>query len=322
MRLVLVGGLVISTVTGIALYIQNSALRADGDWQEQLALQLQAQLLNQAELSERRETELENSISELERTIRNLELNSLAQSNTITELEQKASPNYDQMLADARRLVAEERRQGRGSNFAEALSRPENAERMARFRVNDQFGEFLDKLGGGTTKIQAARDLLIEITSARLQLSQMVRNGEISARDATALGSDEYLVNAMASVLSEEEVQAFDDFQSDSLRRNLSRVLQNQLNEYAPTLDEATQAEVLEILTIELMPSMNTTSYSMPDRLTMKDRLEIQLEAYNRMRDSVSPHLTTQQRLELEEFIEAKTVGLEIGMDAYAELEQ
>ena len=322
MRLTLVVGLIISTFAGLALYKQSSTLRADRDWQKQQALQLREQLVYQSELSNRREIKLEDSISELERVIRNLEFNNLTQSNTITELEKKIGPNYDEMLADVRRQLAEERRQGGRLSFAEALSLPENAARMAQFQVDNQFGEFLDQLRGDPVKVQEARDLLIEITSARLQLSQMVRNGELSAREATELSSDEYLVDAMASILSEEETQKFDDFQSDSLRRNLSRALQDQLNDYAPTLDEAAKSKILEILTTELAPTINTVSYSTPDRITMKDRLEAQLEAYNLMRDSVSPQLTTQQRQELNEFIEAKTVGVEIALDAYSEIEQ
>lgn len=322
MKSLLTSGLSLSILLIAGLGFSLVSSLSELERQTEYANRYQQQLLKQTEQVTQQRLILERRIAELESALTARESEVSALSNSIDELQDRVNPDYGQMLVDAQQQVLRENQRRRGPDLGAVFSRPENAERLARMQVGSRFGDFVASLDGDEIRIQEVRDLLIQITSERGQLANKLRNGEISVQEATEMGTDEYLVEAMAAVLNEEEVAAFDEFQSSELKRSLRNAFDDQLETFAPSLDESSHALVLETLLNELAPTMDSVTYSMPDGPTMVERMDAQLEAYSRMRDLVSSELTDQQRAELDEFIEAKTVTLEITRDAYAEVNQ
>ena len=184
----------------------------------------------------------------------------------------------------------------------------DNSQRqMTEMQAQMRYGGFLDALDTTAERKAEIGSVITTVFLERNQASRKRASGAVSSVSLEELSSPAYLRDKVTELLSDQELQTFDEyeanFQESVVRSNFTR----QLARVSGGLNEATQEIVLEILMRHMGAGQEQVSRSNRDAV---DESQRQMQALMDARMELSQLLSDSQMQEAEKFLGQIITGL------------
>ena len=184
----------------------------------------------------------------------------------------------------------------------------DNSQRqMTEMQAQMRYGRFLDALDTTAERKAEIGSVITTVFLERNQASRKRASGAVSSVSLEELSSPAYLRDKVTELLSDQELQTFDEyeasFQESVLRSNFTR----QLTRVSGGLNEANQEIVLEILMRHMGAGQEQVSRSNRDAV---DESQRQMQALMDARMELSQLLSDSQMQEAEKFLGQIITGL------------
>ena len=184
----------------------------------------------------------------------------------------------------------------------------DNSQRqMTEMQAQMRYGQFLDALDTTAERKAEIGSVIATVFLERNQASRRRASGVVSSVSLEELSSPAYLRDKVTELLSDQELQTFDEyeasFQESVLRSNFTR----QLARVSGGLNEANQEIVLEILMRHMGAGQEQVSRSNRDAV---DESQRQMQALMGARMELSQLLSDSQMQEAEKFLGQIITGL------------
>ena len=184
----------------------------------------------------------------------------------------------------------------------------DNSQRqMTEMQAQMRYGRFLDALDTTAERKAEIGSVITTVFLERNQASRKRASGDVSSVSLEELSSPAYLRDKVTELLSDQELQTFDEyeasFQESVLRSNFTR----QLARVSGGLNEANQEIVLEILMRHMGAGQEQVSRSNRDAVDESHR---QMQALMDARMELSQLLSDSQMQEAEKFLGQIITGL------------
>ena len=184
----------------------------------------------------------------------------------------------------------------------------DNSQRqMAETQAQMRYGQYLDALDTTAQRKAEIGSVITTVFLARNEASRNRTSGVISSVSLEELSSPAYLRGKVAELLTDRELQSFDEyeasFQEHVLRSNFTR----QLARVSGGLTEANQEIVLEVLMRYMGAGQEQVNRSNRDAV---DESQRQMQALMDARMELSQKLSDSQMQEAEKFLGQIITGL------------
>ena len=184
----------------------------------------------------------------------------------------------------------------------------DNSQRqMTEMQAQMRYGRFLDALDTTAERKAEIGSVITTVFLERNQASRKRASGAVSSVSLEELSSPAYLRDKVTELLSDQELQTFDEyeasFQESVLRSNFTR----QLARVSGGLNKASQEIVLEILMRHMGAGQEQVSRSNRDAV---DESQRQMQALMDARMELSQLLSDSQMQEAEKFLGQIITGL------------
>ncbi len=178
---------------------------------------------------------------------------------------------------------------------------------MAEIQAQMRYGQYLDALD---TTAQRKAEIGSVITTVFLERNEASRNrtsGVISSVSLEELSSPAYLRGKVAELLTDRELQSFDEYEASFQERVLRSNFTRQLARVSGGLTEANQEIVLEVLMRYMGAGQEQVNRSNRDAV---DESQRQMHALMDARMELSQLLSDSQMQEAEKFLGQIITGL------------
>ena len=307
--------LAVASLAGMAgsayFYLGNRSLAS----QLETALAYRQQLQEQTERSTRQRLEFEQSLASLQDDLAaaRSQLDSL--STALEDARQQASPDYQQLLEQARAEARQElaRRQGpRAGGGLAALSNPDTAKALATRRTESYFQEFLSALQDD----EAARETLVQYSTARYQALGDLLEGNLSPDQASAIFGPASLARALEGIVSDEQLAEALDLALQKDRNAANIIFGESLTGLGDSIDSATSQRILDTLLDEIYSEQNNYGALVAEDGSMWSAYQDQLDAYSRAREAMQDDLDPEQLAQFDRFLEDRSSGVDVLLEA------
>lgn len=171
---------------------------------------------------------------------------------------------------------------------------------MARMQANSRYGEFIASMPGTEADKNQASEVIAKVFVERIQISQARSSGRAGAADLERVGSPEYLREKLEMLLNSEQMAVYDDYESSFQAKQLRNGFAQDINRFAPALNEPSRELVLDALTRHLGTNLRSGQNGNADAVSDTQR---QLVALGDARAEILPQLDEEQGYEAEKLL-------------------
>lgn len=299
------------------MQLQNSDLHQ----QLELTMSFQSQLQQQSEESTRQRLEFEQQISDLQDQLLNANSRLSGLEVALREAEDKADPQYAELLEQARREVARKtetakpRRSAGASPFA-VFSDPNIADARAAEIMPKLYSSFVNALGIAGTERLDVMEALVEFGSERYQMLGALMDGSLTPEQAVALFGAQGLANGMQDSLTEAQLAELSQYELLVKQDTLREVYERSLGSYGDQISGLTQDQVMEVVLDELFSEQNNYGAIVAEDGSMLSAYNDKIAAFDRARDRLQGELSEDQRGQLDRFIETQSRGVDVVLES------
>ena len=184
----------------------------------------------------------------------------------------------------------------------------DNSQRqMTEMQAKMRYGQFLDALDTTDERKAEIGSVITTVFLERNQASRKRASGVVSSVSLEALSSPAYLRDKVTELLSDQELQTFDEYEANFKERVLRSNFTRLLARVSGGLSEANQEIVLEILMRHMGAGQEQVSRSNRDAV---DESQRQMQALMDARMELSQLLSDSQMQEAEKFLGQIITGL------------
>jgi len=191
------------------------------------------------------------------------------------------------------------------------------ARTQAAAAVGVAYGDFLNALGLDKAERERVRDLLVDSQLEQIALQRFaLEKGDVSAKDVHLWLEEEKarLQESLSTVIPEEDVALWQEYEATSLERTLDQSFDMQLNMYASGLTAENRELVRQIAVEEIAAHLRAYEVS-DETFTATGTFAPQRVAMNAARDRLAQLLEDDQLAEVDNWFE-------IGNQALTAMEQ
>ena len=184
----------------------------------------------------------------------------------------------------------------------------DNSQRqMTEMQAKMRYGQFLDALDTTDERKAEIGSVITTVFLERNQASRKRASGVVSSVSLEELSSPAYLRDKVTELLSDQELQTFDEYEANFKESVLRSNFTRQLARVSGGLSEANQEIVLEILMRHMGAGQEQVSRSNRDAV---DESQRQMQALMDARMELSQLLSDSQMQEAEKFLGQIITGL------------
>ena len=298
---IVLGGLSFATLN---VYTANTELRE----QLQTALSYREQLNEQAGEYARQRIEWNARLAELETQL----LSTATQLNNLNEALQEAreqvSPDYELLLEQARREVAQnnppQRTREGGMNV---LSDPDAAFTVAEASVDSNYSEFFDLIRLSPTERETVGSAIIDFTANRLQLLRDMISGDLSPEIAATYFGPNALMNYVSQILSQEQLEQLQGYEIAANQQSTRDMYAGIFSGNNSTISGLTQELVLDVLMEELYSASNNFGAIVSTSGSLTESMEDRELAFERTRNRLVNDLNQAQLDQYDRFAQEQS---------------
>ena len=184
----------------------------------------------------------------------------------------------------------------------------DNSQRqMTEMQAKMRYGQFLEALDTTDERKAEIGSVITTVFLERNQASRKRASGVVSPVSLEELSSPAYLRDKVTELLSDQELQTFDEYEANFKEKVLRSNFTRQLARVSGGLSEANQEIVLEILMRHMGAGQEQVSRSNRDAV---DESQRQMQALMDARMELSQLLSDSQMQEAEKFLGQIITGL------------
>lgn len=280
--------------------LQARALRLD---------EIQPQLLSQVEANTTQRLNFEQQISSLERDLSFATNQIHALSLALQEARENANPDIEAIREQARQDLEEDLK-----NDPLAVARLmmgnrslEQQQSSARSLVAMSYNEFLSQLDIDEDRENRIRELLTSLQMEQNQAARDRADGDIDTSTFTEIFSTQYMLNQLASLLTEEEQEIFSEYREILPQRQERKRYSSQVVMMAPSLTESNR----EFLLDSMMDNMSVYGENLRSVSTASSYFDRQLEGIERVRENISEQFSEAQLRAAKYFLDQQQSTME-----------
>lgn len=298
---ILLAGLTVATLN---LRTTNTELRE----QLQTALGYREQLNKQAEKYTRQRMEWDARLAELETQLLSTvtQLNNLSE--TLQEAREQVNPDYELLLEQARREVAQnnppQRRREGGMNV---LSDPDAAFTVAEASVDSNYSGFFDLVRLSPTERETVGAAIVDFTANRLQLLRDMISGDLSPEIAAAYFGPNALLNNLSQILSQEQLEQLQDYELAANQQTTRDTYAGMFAGNNSTISGLTQELVLDVLMEELHSASNNFGAMVSANGSLAEAMGGRELAFERARNRLGNDLNQEQLAQYDRFAQEQS---------------
>ncbi|NKB32572.1 MAG: hypothetical protein GKR91_05690 [Pseudomonadales bacterium] len=309
----IIGGLSYAT---ISLQSANSRLEN----QLQTAMRYQQQLQEQTELYTRQRLNFEQRQAEFEDEL--LEASTLLSSlnSALSEAEQRANPEYEALLEQARREIAaaegqHSRRGGPGGGMA-LFSNPDATRKMAEDRIAGGFVDYLEGLGISSSQTDNIYEALVDFNDARYQMLGQLMEGNLTSDQAAAMFGPDAMVENLADLLTPEQAAELGAYNIGVNEGAARQVYSSMIASGGSAISGESQDLVMNTLMDELYSVQNNYGALVADDGSMTSAYNDKLAAFERARDRLEGDLNSDQLAQFDGFVQSQAGAVDLVLEA------
>lgn len=302
----------------ISLRAENASLSE----QVQNAHTYRQQLSEQTESNARLRLEFQQQLTQLQQQLSESNSRLTALGAQLEEAQSRVNPQYEELLQRARTEVAQEmprqRRSAPGSGLG-SLANPDMASTLASTSVPGLYGNYVESLGLADADQDLVMQAMIESGSMRYQMLDALLSGNLTADDATALFGPDAILNGMSELLTNDQLSELAQYDTVVKQQSARHVLAENLGRTGDTITGATQDLVLDTILDEIYSVQNNNGAIVAADGSMVTAYNDQLAAYDRARTRLQDNLNMDQQDQLDRFIESRSSGVDVLLEASAD---
>ncbi|PCJ23700.1 MAG: hypothetical protein COA96_11135 [SAR86 cluster bacterium] len=286
-------------------------LQLTSSFQTQLQLQTEQNTLQRLDL-EREITGLQDQLQTLNYQLSNLDV-------ALQTARTQINPQYEDLLQQARLEIAQESpRPPRpsGSSAFETISDPEMARSRAEDNIPKTYGSFVNSLGIAGTERLDIMSALIDFGSERYQLMDSLMEGALSAEETADYFGSDGLINAMTSILTDQQLDDLRQYDMLIKRDTLREVYGGSLSSTGGAISGASQDMVMDVVIDELLSQQNNYDALVGEDGSMITAHNNQIAAYERSRQRLQDELSADQLAHFDRFVANESKGVDILLEA------
>ena len=169
--------------------------------------------------------------------------------NNLQETQDEISGDEPEFLVNESAMNGSGRRQGM---FGNMMNNPRFQELSAKMQISNRFGPFINSLGLSPEERDELNSILMEVINEQQSLQQQMMNGELTMEDFQAAMADLDMNQALASFLTEDEMEQWYDWQDQETERaqqQAQMAMNMQLTMQTPGLTQDNRSRLAELLT-------------------------------------------------------------------------
>lgn len=210
------------------------------------------------------------------------------------------------VIASGRALIG-------GESFAglmQSLVTEDAPEAVARTTVNMRYGGFIRSLGLDEARQAEVEEAFIQGTRAQIEQASSALFRDEADEAVEEGGTDtetDVLREHLAQVLTPDELDLFDDSQSDARDKNIRRNFEVQLRIFAGGLTPQNRERVLDVFVEETLKAIDEEGMAGPNSLDFRGQLDTQKTVYPRALERLRDDLDNEQYEIVERFVDNQT---------------
>jgi translation initiation factor 2 beta subunit (eIF-2beta)/eIF-5 len=194
----------------------------------------------------------------------------------------------------------------------------EQGEKMAamsaKMSVNMMYSDLFGELALDAETEEAVQALLVDFQTNQMLKGLSMMGGD---KDAKALAEEmeaaqEDMNKELASLLSQEEMELYEEYQEEMPARMLDKQYDMQLRQFAPGLSEEAHVLVKDVL-VEEMTGLQPKPGAIPDKDAMQNMMGNMTESFDRALERLSPELSDDEYASVERFMNQQQQFMEMG---------
>ena len=310
----------VSAIIGGLAYVAIALQSANSRLEEQLqtAMSYQQQLQEQTELNTRQRLRFEERLAELEDNLLETASQVTSLEAELTEAEQRANPEYEALLEQARREVAAAAgQQSRAPAGAfRVFSNPATTRKMAEDRIVGQFVDYLGGLEISSSEMEGIYAAMVDFDDERYQMIGQLMEGNLTNDQAAAIFGPNAMVNSLSDLLTPEQAAELGAYALGVNQEAARTIYSGMLESSGNAISGESYELVMDILLDELFSEQNNYGALVAGDGSMTSAYEEKLAAFDRARNRLEGDLNTNQIAQFDGFIQSQEGTVDLVMEA------
>ena len=310
--------LIISGLSYTTFLLQSANSRLEG--QLETALGYRQQLQEQSELNIRHRLDFESQLESLKEDLLTSSSQLISLSNELAEAKLQTNPDYEALLAQARRevITANGRlvERGRSSGGFSVFSDPASTRKMAEDRVAGQYLTYFETLALTPTEMDSMYKAFVDFSDERYQMLGQLIAGNLTADQAALIFGPNALVDNLKDNLTSEqaaELGAYDLMMNQDAFRQVYTGIFGQVGD---AISGQIQDYVMDVVIDELFSEENNYGALVADNGSMTSAYIDKLDSFDRARERLEPNLTVEQLSQFDRFAESHFGTVDVVLEA------
>ena len=310
----------ISAIIGGLAYVTIALQSANSRLEEQLqtAMSYQQQLQEQTELNTRQRLRFEERLAELEDNLLETASQVTSLEAALTGAEQRANPEYEALLEQARREVAAAAgQQSRAPAGAfRVFSNPATTRKMAEDRIVGQFVDYLGGLEISSSEMEGIYAAMVDFDDERYQMIGQLMEGNLTNDQAAAIFGPNAMVNSLSDLLTPEQAAELGTYALGVNKEAARTIYSGMLESSGNAISGESYELVMDVLMDELFSEQNNYGALVAGDGSMTSAYEDKLDAFDRARNRLEGDLNTNQIAQFDGFIQSQAGTVDLVMEA------
>ena len=261
------------------------------------------QLFEQVELNTTQRLGFEQKIVSLESSLSSANNQILNLSSALQKAQDIANPDIESIRDQIQRDLDSELLRNDPMTLSRLALRsmtPAIIESMAKIQVNMNYRDFLNSLNIDENRKNQIEALLVTVLGEQTILSMQVAVGDLDRAELAEISGNGYITDQLATLLTSEELELLEEYQTDMPARQLRSVFTTQVVMAAPEMSDSNRSYLVDMMTDYLsptgdnyIPTLNSDPETMEESAT-----ENYLEAMDRMRSVIQTELNPDEMQE------------------------
>jgi len=310
----------VSAIIGGLAYVAIALQSANSRLEEQLqtAMSYQQQLQEQSELNTRQRLRFEERLAELEDNLLETASQVTSLDSALTEAEQRANPEYEALLEQARREVAAAAgQQSRAPTGAfRVFSNPATTRKMAEDRIVGQFVDYLEGLEISSSEMEGIYAAMVDFDDERYQMIGQLMEGNLTNDQAAAIFGPNAMVNSLSDLLTPEQAAELGTYALGVNQEAARTIYSGMLESSGNAISGESYELVMDVLLDEIFSEQNNYGALVAGDGSMTSAYEDKLDAFDRARNRLGGDLNTNQIAQFDGFIQSQAGTVDLVMEA------
>ena len=310
----------ISAIIGGLAYVAIALQSANSRLEEQLqtAMSYQQQLQEQTELNTRQRLRFEERLAELEDNLLETASQVTSLEAALTGAEQRANPEYEALLEQARREVAAAAgQQSRAPAGAfRVFSNPATTRKMAEDRIVGQFVDYLGGLEISSSEMEGIYAAMVDFDDERYQMIGQLMEGNLTNDQAAAIFGPNAMVNSLSDLLTPEQAAELGTYALGVNKEAARTIYSGMLESSGNAISGESYELVMDVLLDEIFSEQNNYGALVAGDGSMTSAYEDKLDAFDRARNRLEGDLNTNQIAQFDGFIQSQAGTVDLVMEA------